>query len=84
MRRNSPDLETFRQASEILCDIQKYADPEAFKQEPTWLVEVIKCAKNSNNQRTQLVAIEVLIKIIEPKRHEDYADAEARQNIYNL
>jgi hypothetical protein len=30
MRSNSPDLETFKQASEILCEVQKYANPKSF------------------------------------------------------
>ena len=52
MRRNSPELETFKYASEILVDIQKYAKFESFKTQPNWLIQVISCAKHSENQRT--------------------------------
>ena len=52
MRRNSPELETFKQAGEILVEIQQYAQPESLTQQPEWLKQVINCAKRSNNQRT--------------------------------
>ena len=52
MRSNSLDLETFKQASEILCEVQKYANPESFNESPSWLNQVIDCAKKSQNQRT--------------------------------
>ena len=52
MRSNNPELETFKQASEILCEVQKYANPKSFETRPTWLNQVIECAKQSKNQRT--------------------------------
>ena len=85
VRGNSPDLETFKQASEILCDIQQYAHPKSFTTEPTWLKKVIECAKSSKNQRTQLVAVDVLIKIIEPKPFTGYVEeSQAQKNILAL
>ena len=64
VRSNSPDLETFKKASDILVYIQKFANPKSFETRPAWLNQVIDCAKHSMNQRTQLVAVNVLIKII--------------------
>jgi len=49
LRSNSHELETFRKASEILCEIQKFADPRSFSRKPEWLDYVIECAKSASN-----------------------------------
>ena len=63
--------------------IQQYATPHSFSEMPEWLGKVIGCAKHSENQRTQLVAVNVLIKIIQQSSEHNSEDPRLK-NMYQL
>ena len=63
--------QNFQACSKILCDIQRYAEPDNFSHMPRWLGKVIEFASthNTNVQRILLTSAEILLELLERDRN---------------
>ena len=69
-------FQNFQACSHILCDIQRYAEPESFRSMPRWLQKVVQFAstRNVHAQRILLTSAEILLDLLE--RHGPSGDNE--------
>ena len=60
-------FQNFQACSHILCDIQRYAEPESFRSMPRWLQKVVQFAstRNVHAQRILLTSAEILLDLLE-------------------
>lgn len=76
-------LLNFQACSNILCDIQRYADPASFERMPNWLQKVIDFAseRNVNAQRILLTSAEILLDLLEKETANDMSNIRRIQEL---
>ena len=59
--------QNFQACSNILCDVQRYAEPSTFATMPHWLSKVVEFAatRNTHAQRILLTSAEILLDLLE-------------------